>query len=59
MLQAPGLDDPSFDPFSFHQVGLVASKVDVSRREIVQALMISLMIVIADEGPDLQFEVTW
>ena len=43
------LDCGSFDPFSFEKDGLSAAEVDVGRREIVQALVITAMIVVIDE----------
>jgi hypothetical protein len=49
VLQAAILDCGSFDPFSFEKDGLSAAEVDVGRREIVQALVITAMIVVIDE----------
>ena len=57
MLQATILDCGSFDLFSFEQDGLSAAEVDVGRREIVQALMITAMVVVVDERVDPGFEV--
>ena len=57
MLQATILDSDSFDPFSLQQNGLSSAEVDVSRREIVQALVIAAMIVVIDEGVDPGFQV--
>ena len=57
MLQAAISDCVSFDPFSFQQDGLGASKVDVSRDEIAQALVIAAMVVVIDECVDLGLEV--
>ena len=47
----------AFDPFAFEENGLGASKIDVSRRKIAQALVIASMIVMSDEGRDLTFEI--
>ena len=47
----------SFDPFSFDQNGLALPEVDVSWRQIVDALVIAQMIVVSDEGLDLSFEI--
>ena len=58
MVQPPGFNGLSFDPFSLQQDGLTASEVDVGRCEITQALVISMMIVIIDERRDLSLEVT-
>jgi hypothetical protein len=49
----------SFDPFPFDQNGLASSEVDVGRCEIADALMISQVIIIGDEGLDLAFEIAW
>src|SRR5712671_1886810 len=57
VLQAAISDCVSFDPFSFQQDGLGASKVDVSRCEITQALVIAAMVVVIDECVDLGLEV--
>ena len=47
-----------FDLFALKQDGLAASEVDVSRRQVLQALMVSVMIVVLDEAVDVGFEVT-
>ena len=57
MLQATAGDSLSFDPLSFCQDGWSASEVDVGRGEIVDALVVSAVIVVSDEGLDLGFEV--
>ena len=57
MLQATICDCLAFDPFAFEEEGLSAPKVDVSRSEIVQALVIAGMVVALDEGGDLAFEI--
>ena len=36
---------------------MTASKIDIGRREIVQALVIALMVVVIDERFDLGFEI--
>src|SRR5439155_9478081 len=59
MLQAAIVDGVSFDPFSFCQDGRAASEVDVGRGEIVDALVVSAVVVVSDEGLDLSFEVAW
>jgi hypothetical protein len=40
--------------FSFQQDGSRASKIDVSRDEIAQALVIAAMVVVVDECVDLE-----
>jgi hypothetical protein len=57
MHQAAFSDGLAFDPFSFEQDGRAPSEVDVCRGEIAEALMISALLVMFDEGGDLQFEV--
>ena len=58
VVQASVLDGLSFDPFSFEQDGLAASEVDVGRRQISDALVVSQMVVVGDELADLSLEVT-
>src|SRR5262249_12269752 len=38
---------------------LAAPEVDVSRRQVVQALVVSTVIVVADELLDAVFELSW
>ena len=57
VVQAALLDGVSFDPFTFEQDGVAASEVDVGRGKIVEALVVSAMIVMLNEGRDLRFEV--
>ena len=57
MLQAAIGDCLAFDAFAFKEDALGASKIDVSRREIAQALVIAGMVVMVDEGGDLAFEI--
>ena len=58
MLQSPLFDGVLFDPFACKKDGLAASEVDVGRRQILQALMVTLVIVVIDEAIDLRFELT-
>ena len=53
MKQASRFDGFPFDPFSLFQNGLAAPEVDIGRREVLQALMIALMVVVLDEGVNL------
>ena len=46
-----------FDLFSFQQDGLAAPEVDIGRRGVAQALVVAVIIVVADEGPDLCLQV--
>src|SRR4029077_12599033 len=47
----------SFDPFPFDQNGLAPPEVDVGGRQVADALVISQVIVVGDEGGDLGFEI--
>ena len=51
-------DGLSFDPFSCLQDGVTASEVDVGRREISEALVVAVVIVVLDEGLDLILQIT-
>jgi len=57
MLQTTIGDGLAFDPFAFEEDGLGSPEVDVSRSEIVEALVIAGMVVVLDEGRDLAFEI--
>ena len=57
VLQAPIFDGLSFDPLAFLDDGLCPAEVGVSRRDVVQALVIALMVVVLDERFDLSFEI--
>ena len=57
MVQAALFDCVSFDPFTFEQDGLAAPEVDFGRSEIVEALVVSAMIIMLDEGGDLRLKV--
>jgi len=46
-------DCPSFDPFTFDQNGLSSPEVNIGGRKVADALMISHVIIIGDEGLDL------
>src|SRR5882724_10189060 len=53
------LDGFSFDLFPPFKNGLTAPEVDVSRRQVVQALVVSTVVVVADELLDALFELSW
>ena len=55
--QSSLFDGLSFDPFSLQQDGLTASKVDIGRCQVPQALMVAAVIVVLDEAIDLRFEI--
>jgi len=58
MLQAAVGNSLSFDPFPFCQDGWTASAVDIGWGEIVDALVVTAVVVVVDEGRDLGFELT-
>ena len=53
MLQAAFLDCLFLDFLPFSDDGLIATEVNIGRRDVVEALVISLVIVILDESPNL------
>ena len=57
MLQAPIFDSLSFDPFTLLDDGLCPAEVGIGRRDVVQALVVALMVVMLDERFDLSFEI--
>jgi hypothetical protein len=57
VVQAVLSDCVSFYPFAFEQDGLAAPETDLCRGEIVEALVVSAMIVTLEEGRDLGFKV--
>ena len=46
----------SLDPFPFRQDGLTTTEVDIGRRQVVQALVVAVMVVVADEVADLELQ---
>ena len=58
VVQASGFDGVAFDPFSFQQDGLTTPEVDISRRQIADALVVSEMVVVGDEVTNLLLEIT-
>jgi hypothetical protein len=57
-MQAPRFERLSFEPFSLFQNGFVTPEVDIGGCDVVQALVVTLMIAMIDEGLNLGFEVT-
>ena len=57
MVQAAVLGGQFFDPFSLFDDGGVASKVGVGWSYVADALVVALVVVVIDEGPDLVFEI--
>ena len=59
-MQAASLfDSLSFDGLPPFEYGRSSAEVDVSRRQIVQALVVSAVIIVLDELADAVFELTW
>ncbi len=56
-MQASRFERFTFDPFPLFENGFVASEVEVGRCDVVQALVVTLVVVIVDEGLDLGFEI--
>ena len=57
MLQAAVCDCGSLDAVSFSEDRLGPSKIDVSGREVVDALVIADVVIVLDEGVDLLLEI--
>ena len=57
VLQAPLFHRFSLDPFTFFQNGLSASEVNVCECEVVDALVVSVMIVMINKRVDLRFHI--
>src|SRR5260370_15848844 len=59
MQAASLLDRLSFDGFPPFKYSRYSAEVDVSRRQVVQALVVSTVVVVLDELVDAMFELTW
>ena len=59
MLQASVLDDLAFYTSAFGKETGGPAEIDVGGRQIVQALMIAVMLVVVDEGLDLRLQISW
>ena len=59
MQAASLLDGLSFDGFPPFEYSRSSAEVDVSRRQVVQALVVSAIVVVVDELADAVFELTW
>ena len=58
VLQAPMFDGLPFDPFAQLDDGLGPAEVGIGGRHVVQALVVTPVIVVLDERRDLAFEVS-
>jgi hypothetical protein len=56
VLQAPIFDGPSPDPFALFDDGCSPAEVGVGRCNVVQALVVTLAVVVLDEGLDLSLD---
>ena len=52
------LDGLSFDGFPPFKYGRCSAEVDVSRRQVVQALVVSTVVVVLNELADAVFELS-
>jgi hypothetical protein len=57
VLQAPTLDGLSFDAIPFSEDVGTSAQVDVGRRQIIQALVVAMVVVVSDERLDLRLQV--
>ena len=57
MLQAALSQCVLLSPFSLFQNCFVAFEVDIRWRDVVQALMIALVVVVIHEGFDVRFKI--
>ena len=57
MLQAPVFEGLSFDAPTFLKDLPAPAEVDIRRGEVLQAFMISVVIIVLDEVADLGFEI--
>ena len=57
MHQASVLDGLSFDPFSFQQDGVASAEVNIGRCQVADGLVVTLVVVVIDEGIDLGLEI--
>jgi hypothetical protein len=58
VMQAPGFDGLSFDPFSLFQDSLATTEVDIGRGQIVDALVVTPVVVMFHECFDAGLKVT-
>lgn len=57
IFQAPLIDSVLLDPFALLQDLVTAPEVDVSRCQVLQTLVVSVMVVVTDEPADLSFQI--
>ena len=59
MLQASFLDCLFLDFLSQFQDFCASAVIHIERRQIVQALVVTMVVVVIDEGFDLPLQITW
>ena len=57
MVQAAVSDGEFLDLFSPFDDGRIPSEVSIGGRDVIQALVVAMVVVMLDEGPDLVFEI--
>ena len=57
MLQAAVFDCQFLDLFPFADDGFVSPEVDICRCDVAQTFMVTLVIIILHECPDLTFKI--
>ena len=57
MLQAAVLYDWCFDLFTLSENGLISSKDDVYRRDVAEALVVALVVLVFHKRTDLVFKI--
>ena len=57
MLQASFLDCQFLDLLPFSEDGFSPTEVNIGRRDVVQALVVAVVVVVLDEGFDLPFQI--
>ena len=57
MVQAAFLDGQFLDHFSPFDDGCVAPEVNVARRDVGEALVVAMVVLMIDEGADLHFQI--
>ena len=58
MAQAPLEHGFAFDLLSLFQYLLIAPEVDIGGRQVAEALVVALVVVMFDEGTDLALEIS-
>lgn len=59
VVQAAVLDGLQFDASPFGQDGFATTKIDVSRCQVADALVVAVVVVVIDEGGDGSFQFTF